>query len=99
MDPLGAPSKPETLRVPAEFQPLFKYLKNRFADTVVLRFSEIEDLLGAALPPDARLSEAWWLPPGGSRAPSEASRAWRQANRSAIPNLAARTVTFDRGRT
>lgn len=97
MDSLGALSRAETLSVPARYQPLLKYLKNRFADTVVLTFSEIEDLLGSALPDDARQTEDWWLPPGDGRAPSDASRAWRQANRTAIPNLAARTVTFDRG--
>lgn len=97
MDPRGTFAKADSLPVPPAYQPLLKYLKNRFADTVVLKFSEIEDLMGSKLPDDARVNEAWWLPPGGSDAPSEASRAWRQANRTAVPNLAAHTVTFDRG--
>jgi hypothetical protein len=33
---------------------LYKYLDGRFADRVVLKFTEIEDLLGFALPDLAR---------------------------------------------
>ena len=39
---------------------LYKYLENRYADTVVLTFAEIEDLLGFALPEQARLQREWW---------------------------------------
>src|SRR5712671_7877398 len=39
---------------------LYKYLENRYANTVVLTFAEIEDLLGFALPDQARLHQEWW---------------------------------------
>jgi hypothetical protein len=96
MDTQGARLRLDSLGVPAQYQPLLKYLTERFADSLVLTFSQIEDLLGAALPDDARRSAAWWLPPGDTRAPSPASGAWRLANRTAMPNLEARTVRFDR---
>ena len=35
---------------------LYKYLENRYANTVVLTFAEIEDILGFALPDPARVS-------------------------------------------
>jgi hypothetical protein len=96
MDPVGPRLRLESLGVPARYLPLLKYLNGRFADSLVLTFTEIEDLLGATLPVEARQAEAWWLPPRDDRAASEASRAWSQANRTAVPNLAAGTVTFDR---
>jgi len=43
--------------MPAEYRSLHKYLDSRYADTVVLRFAEIEDLLGFALPHRARLRQ------------------------------------------
>ena len=36
--------------VPAEYKGLHKYLRERFAQTVVLTFAEIEDLMGGTLP-------------------------------------------------
>ncbi len=39
---------------------LYRYLANRYANTVVLTFAEIEDLLGFALPDQARLHQEWW---------------------------------------
>ena len=39
---------------------LHKYLRDRFADRVVLTFGEIEDLIGFSLPEAARLEPAWW---------------------------------------
>jgi putative transposase len=36
--------------VPAEYRSLHKYLDGRYADTAVLKFAEIEDLLGFAVP-------------------------------------------------
>ena len=42
MTPLGS----RTSAVPAEYLPLHKYLDGRYADTVVLTFSEVEDIIG-----------------------------------------------------
>jgi len=89
-------SREDLQAVPAQFKPLHKYLEKRYADAVVLRFSEIEDLLGCPLPADARQSADWWLPPPDGGLPSDASRAWRLAGRTAVPNLAAGSVRFER---
>ena len=75
---------------------LYKYLDGRFADRVVLKFTEIEDLLGFALPDLARLSEEWWTKPDTSSAPPRFSDSWVLAKRTARPNLLALTVVFDR---
>ena len=70
---------------------LHTYLDRRYAGTVVLRFTEIEDILGSTLPEPARLQTDWWA----SRT-SEQSACWLSAQRTAVPNLTAQTVTFTR---
>jgi hypothetical protein len=92
-------TKPPDVRhpaVPAEYQPLHKYLDGRFADTVVLTFADLEALLGFALPEAARFEPAWWSNDESSAAGSPQSGAWIHANRTARPNLPARIVRFDR---
>lgn len=74
-----------------QYRALHKYLEDRYADTVVLRFTEIEDILGFKLPGIARLRQDWWV----NRA-SEQSESWASAKRTAVPNLTAQTVTFTR---
>ena len=73
---------------------LYTYLEKRYADTVVLTFAEIEDLAGFALPDMARLSNDWWTAPDPDTTRSRFADSWIQANRTARPNLAARTVAF-----
>ncbi len=92
--PLAIKPKPST--VPAEYRSLHKYLDDRFANTVVLTFAEIEDLLGFALPDLARLKQEWWANTTADSAPSAQSRSWTQASRTATANLVARTVVFER---
>jgi hypothetical protein len=84
------------LAVPAEYLPLHKYLDGRYADTVVLTLSEIEDLVGFALPDVAHREEAWWSNTEAERAPCPQCRSWTRASRTAKPNLPARIVTFER---
>jgi len=91
-----AAAKPRPLAVPAEYLSLHKYLDGRFANTVVLTFAEIEDLLGFALPDLARLQQEWWADAAAGSIPSAQSRSWTQASRTARPNLLARTVVFER---
>ena len=43
-----------------EYKALCEYLENRYANTVVLTFAQIEDLLGFTLPDSARVDHAWW---------------------------------------
>jgi hypothetical protein len=74
--------------------PLHKYLDDRYAETVVLTFAEIEDLAGFPLPDLARLSDDWWTAPDPDTTRSAFADSWIQANRTARPNLGARTVAF-----
>lgn len=85
----------QPVAVPPEYLSLHKYLNNRFAETVVLTFAQIQDLLGFALPDLARQPE-WWTDADVDGTPSPQSHSWTQASRTAIPNLTAQTVTFER---
>jgi hypothetical protein len=80
--------------VQPEYRPLHKYLDQRYAHRVTLTFSEMESVLGAPLPELARRSDDWWLCEG--EAPNPQSETWKQAERMAVPNLKAGTVTFER---
>jgi hypothetical protein len=74
---------------------LHVYLRDRFANRVVLTFVEIEDLLGFELPEAARLDGLWWQTPANDvRSPQ--SDAWILANRTASVSLSAKRVIFDR---
>ena len=75
---------------------LYKYLVNRYADTVVLTFAQIEDLLGFSLPDQARLHREWWTDREEDVAGPNYSDSWILASRTATPNLLARTVVFER---
>ena len=75
---------------------LYKYLHDRYADTVVLTFGQIESLLGFALPDQARLNPQWWTNAGVTAAGINHSDSWILACRVAAPNLLAQTVTFER---
>ena len=85
--------------VPIEYRSLQKYLAERHADIVVLTFAQIEDLLGFRLPQPAFLQVTWWADDDANQPEMVQSRAWTQANRTATPNLSARTVMFERVRT
>ena len=82
--------------VKIEYRPLEKYLRDRYANIVVLTFDQIDDVLGAQLPESAHRLLAWWTDTDANGAPSEQSRAWTQAGRTALPNFHARTVRFER---
>lgn len=91
--------KPRSYPVPAEYLSLHKYLENRYADTVVLTFVQIEDLLGFALPESAYREPGWWANGDADETRSAQSRSWTQASRTATPNLLAHTVSFMRSTT
>jgi len=76
---------------------LYKYLENRYANTVVLTFAEIEDLLGFALPGPARARQDWWTEAEIDVTGSRHSDSWILARRTAVPNMVAQTVVFERG--
>src|SRR5438046_5037869 len=75
---------------------LYKYLKDRYADTVVLTFGQIESLVGFALPDQARLNQQWWTNAEVTTAGTDYSDSWILASRIATPNLLAQTVVFER---
>jgi hypothetical protein len=85
---------PQRRRQAGPDQLLFDYLEERYAQTVVLTFAQIEDLLGSGLPEPARRDGAWWLDPEPGT--TGGTRAWTLAGRTAKPNLPAQTVTFER---
>ena len=86
------PAKPPGRAMSGKYVLLYKYLENRYANTVVLTFAEIEDLLGFALPDQASLNQGWWT----DAAESNYSDSWILASRTAVPNLTARIVVFER---
>ena len=57
---VAQPAKAPGRVMSGQYLLLYKYLENRYANTVVLTFAEIEDLLGFALPDQARLQQEWW---------------------------------------
>jgi hypothetical protein len=78
------------------YRMLYEYLENRFADTTVLTLQQVQDLLGVALPDPAFTDQAWWSNTGKGASDTVWSDAWTLANRTARPNLRARTVAFER---
>ena len=92
---LAETARPQGRVMSGTYLLLYKYLENRYADTVVLTFAEIEDLLGFALPDQARLHREWWTTTE-TNAGSNYSDSWVLASRTAVPNLMARTVVFER---
>ena len=92
--PIILPVTHPTLRVPAEYLSLYTYLEHRYASLVVLTFEQIEALLGFALPASACTEPDWWT---SAAVPTHRhSAAWTGAGRTAIPNLQARIVAFER---
>lgn len=78
-----------------EYQLLFKYLRDRYANRLVLTFAQIEDLLGFPLPEVAARDLEWWSSDKvAARSPQ--SLAWTSASRTAAVNLGARIVVFER---
>ena len=75
---------------------LYDYLDARYASKIVLTFAEIEDLLGFALPAQARLQQEWWTKTGIDAAGYNHSDCWTLAKRTATPNLMAQIVLFER---
>jgi hypothetical protein len=86
-----APSRP----MAGPYLLLHTYLDHRYADTVVLTFAQIEDVLGFALPAQARLQPEWWTG-GTTTVAAHHSDSWTLAKRTAVPNLGAEIVSFAR---
>ena len=95
-EPAEAAAKPQGRVMAGQYLLLYRYLANRYANTVVLTFAEIEDLLGFALPDQARLHQEWWTHAETNVPGPNYSDSWILASRTAVPNLTARTVVFER---
>ena len=88
--------KPQGRVMSGKYLSLYKYLENRYANRIVLTFADIEDLLGFALPDQARLHPEWWTDAEKNPAGPNYSDSWILARRTATPNLVAQTVVFER---
>jgi hypothetical protein len=82
-----------------EYRPLHEYLRDRFADRLVLTFSQIEDILGCALPRGAWVERVWWESDHSVGQRTTQSDAWTLAGRTASVNLPAQCVLFERSAT
>ena len=87
---------PRKGRMSGKYLALYTHLENRYADTVVLTFRQIEDLLGFPLPERARTDREWWTNAAISTIGDRYSDGWILAGRSATPNLLAQNVVFER---
>ena len=92
----GAEAKPPMRAMAGKYLLLYNYLENRYANSVVLTFAQIEDLVGFPLPDQARCQREWWTDAGAAQAGPSYSDAWKLASRTASPNLLAKIVAFDR---
>lgn len=78
-------------RLELVYTPLGDYLRRVDpAEDAVLSFGEVEALIGRPLPAQARSKPEWWE----SMPRQPQSRAWLRADRRAIADLSAETVTF-----
>ena len=89
-------AKPQGRVMSGKYLLLYQYLEKRYANTVVLTFAQIEDLLGFRLPDQARLHREWWTDAETRAAGPNYSDSWILASRTATPNLPAQTVVFGR---
>ena len=63
---------------------LYEYLEKRFADTTVLTFQQLHDLLGVALPTRALTDPTWWSDTGTGASGTLWSDAWTLANKGEV---------------
>lgn len=78
------------------YKGFFDYLEGRYANRLVLTFSQIESLMGSALPVEARRDSGWWTDAQVDLGQPRCSDCWLLARRTATPNLPAQVVTFAR---
>jgi hypothetical protein len=100
--PAGRPARPlppvrsAVTLIAGKYEGLYQYLEKRYANSVVLTFAQIEDLLGFPLADSARVDRAWWSNDDRDDPRRAHLRAWTRASRTATVNLAAQTVLFER---
>ena len=94
--PAASPAAVRRREMSGPYLLLYTYLDTRFADTVVLTFAQIEDVIGFALPEEARLRQEWWTDPTTNVVAPHYSDSWTLARRTAVPNVHAKIVSFAR---
>ena len=78
----------------SKYEPLKSFLQSQHATEVPLRFSEIEQIIGAKLPPAAHAHRAWW---SNNPANNVMTRSWLAAGYvSERVDMAAERVVFRR---
>ena len=78
----------------AKYDPLLHHLISTSEPVLTLRFTEIERIIGADLPPSARRHPAWWANATSSHSYSDA---WMDAGyRTEDLDLNAGIITFHR---
>jgi hypothetical protein len=86
----------EAVPIAGLYAPLHVYLRDRYANEVVLTLTEMEDILGFALPRSAHHDDDWWANDDRPLTPETRSRPWMLADRVATPHLTAHIVSFER---
>ena len=94
--PQAAEARPPKRAMAGKYLLLYNYLENRYANSVVLTFAQIEDLVGFPLPDQARCRREWWTDADAAQVGPSYADAWKLASRTASPNLLAKIVAFDR---
>ena len=94
--PVVEPDAPRPPVDTGEYRLVFKYLRDRFADRIVLTFAEMEDLLGFSLPESARRDKEWWGVAATAADRTAQSDSWTLAGRTATVNMSAQSVLFER---
>lgn len=84
----------DNARVVGQYRSLYTFLEHRYSNTVVMTFTQLEDVLGFPLPELARTDSEWWTAPSTSE--SRQSLAWTLAHMTAKPNFLAQNVIFER---
>jgi len=80
----------------SKYDPLLSYLSQGGDDTVPMGFSEIEHVLGFALPPSSRRQRAWW---SNNPTNNVMTRAWLDAGyETANVDMAGETLMFKKVR-
>ena|SRR5688500_15988960 len=94
--PVVEPEAPRPRADTGEYRLVYKYLRDRFADRIVLTFAEMEDLLGFSLPESARRDKEWWCVAAAAADRTAQSDSWTLAGRTATVNMSAQSVLFER---
>jgi hypothetical protein len=74
----------------SKYEPLFRFLRSKDLDHIVMTFSEVESVLGFTLPISASKYIAWW---DGASQHSQAY-SWTEAGFKAKPRLREKKVEF-----